>query len=79
MLIYLLHKITTGGKLDIYLKFGGVQGMKYENSDHGFGSEDKEHMEYREKADTLTSTCPSCHRTRVRGGDFAEAMMRMQR
>lgn len=52
--------------------------MKYENLDHGFGSEDKEHMEYREKADILTSTCPPCDRTKVRGGggDFAEAMMR---
>ena len=68
MFIYLLRKIITGGKIDIYLKFGGVQGMKYENLDHGFGSEDKEHMEYREKADTLTSTRPPCHRTKVRGG-----------
>ena len=77
MFIYLLRKIITGGKIDIYLKFGGVQGMKYENLDHGFGSEDKEHMEYREKADILTSTCPPCYRTKVRGGgDFAEAMMR---
>ncbi len=54
--------------------------MKYENLDHGFGSEDKEHMEYREKADTLTSTRSPYHRTKVRGGgDLAEAMMRMQR
>ena len=72
MLIYLLHKITTGGKIDIYLKFGGVQGMKYENSDHGFGSEDKEHMEYREKADTLTSTRSPYHRTKVRGGGTSQ-------
>lgn len=42
--------------------------MKYENLDHGFVSEDKEHMEYREKADTLTSTRPSYHRTKVRVG-----------